>query len=127
MRTHKLTERRPLSTRRSDPRRAAANQRIPAAPASPGSSGATLVVVEQATARRWAKADAGEFARLRSVQSRQNAMEAIAGHMWASTAYAAALIQHAPGLAAKGKAIHDEWLALRDAAVQALRRELAHV
>lgn len=127
MRTHKLTVSRPLSARRSDPRRAAANQRIPAAPTSPGSRGAALVVVEQAAARRWAQADASEFARMRSALSRLNAMETIAGHMWASPAYAAALTQHAPALAAKGQAIRNEWLALRDTAVQALQRERVRV
>jgi hypothetical protein len=127
--THKLTIRRPLSavTRRKAPRKAVANQRTPAPSDPTGSISSTLVVVEQATARRWAQADASEYARMRSVQSRLNAVEAIAGHMWASPAYAAALTQHAPALAAQGKAVHDEWLALREAAVKALRRELAHV
>jgi hypothetical protein len=114
-------------TRRSASRTAAVNQRTLAAPAPPAPVSTPLVAVEPATARRWAAADASEFARLRSAQSRLNAMEAIAGHMGASPAYAAALAQHAPTLAAHGKVIHDEWLALRDAACQALQRECVRV
>ena len=129
MRTQKPAARHSLSavTRRSRPRRTVINHSAPAVPAPSVSPGAEYVVVEPATARRWAQADATAFARIRSARSRLNAMEAIAGHMRASPAYAAALIRVAPALAADGKAVNAEWLALRAAAVKALRRELARV
>lgn len=127
MRTLKLAARCPLPEvkRRGGPRRTAAKQGAPAAPDVSDAMGAALVVVEPMTARRWAQADASEFVRMRSVQSKRNAMNAIAGYMRASPAYAAALAQQAPGLAANGKAINDEWTTLRDAVIQALQREQA--
>ena len=128
MRTQKSAAHHPVSgVRRSRPRRTVINHSTPAVADPSVAADGERVLVEPATARRWAQADAIEFARIRTARSRLNAMEAIAGHMRASPTYAAALVRVAPALAADGKAVSNEWLALRAAAVKALRRELARV
>ena len=129
MRTQKPAAHHPVSgvTRRRRPRRTVSNHSTAAMTDPSVAADAERVTVKPATARRWAQADAIEFVRIRSARSRLNAMEAIAGHMRALPAYAAALARHAPTLAADGRAVNNEWLALRAAVVQALRHELARV
>lgn len=87
---------------RADLRLAAANEAMQAAPLQP------VVLVDQETARRWADLDATELSRVRSDSRRENALEAIAGHMRASPVYADELKKRSPVLAESAKALNDE-------------------
>ena len=59
-------------------------------------------------ARRWADLDASDFGRIRSDSRRENALEAIAGHVRASPHYADELKKRSPLLAESARAINDE-------------------
>src|SRR5687767_11670841 len=83
---------------RTELRLAATNEATRAEP----TRAANTLVVEQETARRWADLDASDFGRIRSDARRENALEAIAGHMRASPQYADELKKRSPTLAAAG-------------------------
>lgn len=89
---------------RTDLRLAATNEAMRADPVRPAST----LVVEVETARRWADLDAVDFGRIRSDSRRENALEAIAGHMRASPEYADELKKRSPTLADAARTINDE-------------------
>ena len=89
---------------RTDLRLAATNEAMRADPARL----AATLVVEQDIARRWADLDASEFGRIRSDNRRENALEAIAGHMRASPEYADELKKRSPVLAQSAKVVNEE-------------------
>ncbi|MBC7602695.1 MAG: hypothetical protein H7255_08560 [Ramlibacter sp.] len=89
---------------RTDLRLAATNEAMRDDPAR----SAATIVVEQETARRWADLDGNDFGRIRSDSRRENALEAIAGHMRASPEYAAAINIRSPILAESARVLNDE-------------------
>ena len=66
------------------------------------------VDVEQGTARRWADLDASDFGRIRSDSRRENALDAIAGHMRASPEYGDGLKSRSPALADAARTVNEE-------------------
>lgn len=86
---------------RTDLRLAATNEAMHADPIRP------VALVEQEAARRWASLDATEFSRIRSDSRRENALEAVAGHMRVSPEYADELKKLSPVLAESAKALND--------------------
>jgi hypothetical protein len=80
---------------RTDLRLAATNEAMRADPTPEASAR----LVDHETARRWADLDAVDFGRVRSTARRENALEAIAGHVRASPEYAGALKKRSPVLA----------------------------
>lgn len=89
---------------RTDLRLAATNETMRADPLRP----AETLVVEIETARQWADLDAADFGRIRSDARRENALEAIAGHMRASPEYADELKKRSPALAEAARIVTDE-------------------
>lgn len=89
---------------RTDLRLAATNEAMRVDPAR---SAATLVV-EQDTARRWADLDSSDFGRIRSDSRREDALEAIAGHIRASPEYADELKKRSPVLAESARVMNEE-------------------
>nr|WP_317623844.1 LPD7 domain-containing protein [Acidovorax sp. SUPP3334]BDH38353.1 hypothetical protein AVHM3334_23140 [Acidovorax sp. SUPP3334] len=88
----------------------------------PARSAATLGI-DTLTAQRWADLDAGDFGRIRSNARREAALETIAGHVNASTEYAAALRSRSPALADSAKALNEERLKVaRDLALPLIQR-----
>jgi hypothetical protein len=89
---------------RTDLRLAATNEAMRSDPAR----SANTLVIEQETARRWADLDASDFGRIRSDARRENALEAIAGHMRASQEYGDELKKRSPSLAVAGSTLNAE-------------------
>lgn len=75
-------------------------------------------LVDRETAQQWADLDAGDFGRIRSTARREAALDAVAGHMQASSEYAEALRQRAPALADAGKVLLSEQAKQEKAAIQ---------
>ncbi len=73
---------------------------------SPGRSN-TEPLVDQDTARRWADLDASDFGRIRSSARRENAVEAMAGHVRASPEYAEELAKRSPPLADAARNVNE--------------------
>lgn len=80
---------------RTDLRIAATNE---AMKADPTRSGSDIEITKQ-TAERWADLDAADFGRIRAHSRRENALEAIAGHMRTSPQYADEMKKRSPALA----------------------------
>ena len=89
---------------RTDLRLAATNEAMRAEP----TRSANTLVIEQETARRWADLDASDFGRIRSDSRRENALEAIAGHVRVSPEYAEELKKRSPVLADATRAINEK-------------------
>lgn len=89
---------------RADLRVASTNEAMRADP----SRLSVTLTVEQETARRWAELDARDYGRIRSESRREVALEAIGGHMRASTEYSEEIKKRAPILADAAKALNEE-------------------
>lgn len=66
------------------------------------------IPVEKETALQWADLDATDFGRIRSASRRESALEAIAGHMRASTEYGEKLRLRSPALAEAARILNEE-------------------
>lgn len=80
---------------RTDLRIAATNETMRADPQRESSQ----LVVDQNIARQWADLDASDYARIRSPERREFALEAIAEHLRASPEYAAEIKKRSPAIA----------------------------
>jgi hypothetical protein len=89
---------------RTDLRLAATNEAMRVDPTRTGNT----LAIEQETARRWADLDASDFGRIRSDSRRENALEAIAGHVRVSPEYAEELKKRSPVLADATRAINEK-------------------
>lgn len=74
--------------------------------ADPTRSGDTLLI-KQETAKRWADLDASDFGRIRSDIRRESSLEAIAGHMYASSQYAEEIKKRSPAIADSSRQINE--------------------
>ena len=88
---------------RTDLRLAATNEAMLVDP----NRNSDAVVIKQETAQRWADLDAADFGRIRSDVRRENALEAVAGHMRASPQYAEELKKRSPALADAARELNE--------------------
>lgn len=86
-------------------------------PNTPASDKATLNL-DQAIAKSWADLDAGDYARLRSVEKKEAALDHIADNMRASPTYAAEIEKRSPHLATAAMFINAEKAELEKQALE---------